>query len=171
MVCIIKAMAFPGVVHRCNSWIIHKAECQRIDAFELWCWRRLESPFDSKDINPVNPKGNQPWMSIGRTDTVTEALIFWPPDVKSSLEKTLVLGKIEVKRRRERQEMRWLDSITNTIGMNFSKLWEIVKDRGACCAVAYGIIKNQTELSDWTETEFDGEGQRNNIYIKCISML
>ena len=85
MVCIIKAMAFPGVVHRCNSWIIHKAECQRIDAFELWCWRRLKSPLDSKENKPVNPKGNQPWIFIGRIDAEAEVPILWPPDAKSQL--------------------------------------------------------------------------------------
>ena len=85
MVCIIKAMAFPVVVYRCESWITHKAERQRTDAFELWCWRRLKSPLDCKEIKPVNPKGNQPWIFIGRTDAEAEVPILWPPDAKSQL--------------------------------------------------------------------------------------
>ena len=72
-------------MYRCESWTIKKAECQRTDAFELWCWRRLESPLDSKDIKPVDPKGNQSWIFTGRTDAEAEALILWPPDAKSWL--------------------------------------------------------------------------------------
>ena len=79
-ICTVKAMVFPVVMYGCESWTIKKAEHQRIDAFELWCWR---SPLDSKAIRPVNPKGNQPWLFLGRTDP--EALILWPPDVKSWL--------------------------------------------------------------------------------------
>ena len=78
-VCLVKAVVFPGVLYECEK----KAEHQRIDAFELWCWRWLESPLDSKEIKPVNPKGNQPWIFIARTDA--EALMLWPPDVKNQL--------------------------------------------------------------------------------------
>ena len=80
---IVKAMIFPVVVYGCESWTIKKAECQRTDAFELWCWRRILIPLDSKEIKPVNPKGNQPSIFIGRTDAEAEALIPWPPDAKS----------------------------------------------------------------------------------------
>ena len=76
-------MVFPVVMYGCESWIIKKAECQRIDAFELWCWRRFESPLDCKEIQPVHPKGAQSWVFIGRTDAEAEALIRWPPDAKS----------------------------------------------------------------------------------------
>ena len=79
---IVEAMVFPVVRYRCESWIIKKAECQRTDAFKLLCWRRLESPLDCKEIKPVSPKGNQPWIFIGRT--VAEALILWPPDEEPS---------------------------------------------------------------------------------------
>ena len=81
----------------CESWTIKKAECQGIDAFESWCWRILfESPLDCKEIKPVHPKGNQPWIFIGRTDAEAETPILWPPDVKTdSLEKTLMLGQIK----------------------------------------------------------------------------
>ena len=83
-VCIVKAMVFPVVMYGCDSWTIKKAEHWRIDTFELWCWRRLlESPLESKDIKPVNPKGNQPWIFIGRIDAEAEAPILGPPDVKS----------------------------------------------------------------------------------------
>ena len=80
---LVKAMVFPVVMYGCESWTIKKAECQRIDAFELWCWRRLESPLDCKEIQPVHPKGDQSWVFIGRTDIEAETRILWPPDVKS----------------------------------------------------------------------------------------
>ena len=85
-VCLVKAMAFPVVMYGCDSWTIKKAEHQRIDAFQLWCWRRfLKSPLDWKEIQPVHPKGNQSWISIGRTDAEAETWILWPPDTKSWL--------------------------------------------------------------------------------------
>ena len=115
----------------------------------------LKSPLDSKEIKSVNPKGNQPWIFIGRTDDEAEgeAPGLWPPDVKSQLiEKTLMLGKIEGTRRRGRHRLRWLDSITGWIDMNLSKLWEIVEDRRAWYATVHGVSKSQTQLSDWTPT-------------------
>ena len=82
---LVKAMVFPVVMHGCESWTIKKAKCWRIDAFELWCWRGLERPLDSKEIQPVHPKGNQSWIFIERTDAEAEAPILWPPDVKNWL--------------------------------------------------------------------------------------
>ena len=83
-VCLVKAMAFPVVMYGCESWTVKKAECQRIDAFELWCWRRLlKVPWTGKEIQPVHPKGDQPWVFTGRTDVEAEIPILWPPDVKS----------------------------------------------------------------------------------------
>jgi len=79
---LVKAMVFPVVMYGCESWTIKKAECRRIDAFELWCWRRLLSPLDCKEIQPVHPKGDQSWVFIGRTDVEAETPILWPPDVK-----------------------------------------------------------------------------------------
>ena len=79
----VKATVFPVVMHRCESWTIKKTECRRIDAFELQCWRRLDSSLDCKEINPSNPKGNQPWIFTGRIDAQVEALILWPPDAKN----------------------------------------------------------------------------------------
>ena len=84
-VCIIKAMVSALVMYRCESWTIKKAESRRIDVFELWCWRRLESPLDSKEIKPIHPKGNQSWVFIGRTDAEAEAPMLWPPCAKSRL--------------------------------------------------------------------------------------
>ena len=82
-VCLIKAMAFPIVIYGCESWTLKKAECQRIDGFELWCWRRLESPLDCKEIQPVHPKGDRSWVFFGRNDAKAEAPVLWPPHVKS----------------------------------------------------------------------------------------
>ena len=80
---LVKAMVFPVVMYGSESWTIKKAECQRIDAFELWCWRSLESPLDFKEVKAVNPKGNQSWIFIGRTDAEAEAPVLWPPDTKN----------------------------------------------------------------------------------------
>ena len=112
---IVKAMVFPLVMYRCESWTIKKAECQRTDAFELVLEKTLESPLDCKEIQPVHPKGNQPWIFIGRTDAEAEAPIHWPPDAKSWLiGKDPDAGKDWGQKRRGWQRMRWLDSITDS---------------------------------------------------------
>ena len=82
-ICLGKAMVFPVVMYGCESWTVKKAECQRIDAFELWCWRRLESSLDCKEIQPVHSKGDQPWVFFGRTDDKAETPVLWPPHAKS----------------------------------------------------------------------------------------
>ena len=138
---IVKALVFPVVLYGYETWTIKKAECQRIDAFKLWCWRRLESPLDSKEIKPINSEGNRPWIFIGRTDA--EAPILRPPDAKSWLTgKDLMLGKIEGKRRSGWLRMRWLDGIPDSMDMSLSKLREIVKDREAQHDAIHGIAKN-----------------------------
>ena len=109
----------------------------------------LESLLDSKKIKPVNPKGNQPWIFIGRTNAEAEALIFWPLDAKSQLiRKTLMVGKIEGKRRRRKQKMRWFDSITDSMAMNLSKVQEIAEDRGAWGVAVQGVSKSQIWVSN-----------------------
>ena len=144
----VKAMVFPVVMYGCEldhqeGWALRN----------WWFWivvleKTLESPLDDKEIRSVNPKGNQPWIFIGRTDAEAEAPILWPLDAKSRLEKTLMMGKIEGKSRRR---MRWLDGIINLMDMNLIKFWEIVKDRETWCATVQGIAKHLTWPSNWTE--------------------
>ena len=147
MVHVVKVMAFLIVMYGCESWTIRRL------GMKNWCFwtvvleKTLESPLDCKEIKPVHPKGNQPWIFIGRTDAETEVPILWPPDAKSWLiEKTLMLGKIEGRRKRRWQRMRWLVGITDSVGMNFSKHREIVKDSEAWYTAVHGVTKRQTWL-------------------------
>ena len=151
-VCVVKAMVFPVVMCGCKSWTIKRAEGRRIDAFELWCWRKLESPLDCKGIQPFHLKANQSWIFIGRTDAEGETLILWPPDAKNWFIwknpdpwcwERLKAGREED----DRGWHGWMASPTQwTWGL--SKFQKLVMDREAWHA---WVTKSQTRLSDWTK--------------------
>ena len=149
---LVKALGLPVVLYGCERWTIKKAKCRRIDAFELWCWKRLweslglqgdpTSPFLSKSVPNTHWKD---WCWNWNCKTLGHLM-----RKTGSLEKTLTLGKIEGRRRRGQQRMRWLDGVTDGMYMSLSRIRELITDRGGWCAAVHGVTKSRIQLSNWT---------------------
>ena len=170
---LVKAMVFPVVMYRYESWTVKKAECRRMDAFELWCWRRLlRVPWTARRSNQSILKETIPGCLLEglmlRLKLQYFGHLMWRVD---SLEKTLMLGGIEGRRRRGQQRMRWLDGITDLMDMSLSTLRELVMDREAWCAAIHGVAKSWTRVSDWTELNWTEIYMELYVYIEFPLLL
>ena len=158
-------MVFPVVMYGCENWTVKKAERRRIDAFELWCWRRLlRVPWTARRSSQSILKEISPGCSLEGLMLKLKLQYFGHLMQRAdSFEKILILGKTEGRRRRGWQRMRWLDGITDSTDMGEGRLWQLVKDRDAWHAVVHGVTKSQKRLSDWTTTTYSGHSTTDNL--------